>query len=108
MNEYLLKTLAKDYQDVFIGRSDAQQGLRVLFDLINQCHVFTVNTKSPHDAAVLEGMRKVGIYLMQQVAMAPKYGGEFLPENLARFTQAAGLAKKYHDVLQHEAMEDKD
>jgi len=39
---------------------DAQQGLRVLFDLINQCHVFTVNTKNPHDAAILEGMRKVG------------------------------------------------
>lgn len=105
--EYKNKSLTRDYQAVFTGNSTAQQGLRVLFDLINQCNVFVVNTKNAHDSAVLEGQRKVGVYLMYQVAMAPQYGSSMSIENLANIANGAKSAKKYLDTIEHDAKQNK-
>ena len=107
-NEYKAASLAKDYQDVFNGKSTRQQGLRVMFDLINQCGVFITNSKSPHDAAVLEGKRYVGIHILRYVGMAPQYGGEFSIQNLAQMLQGLETAKQYQDVIDHTATQIKE
>lgn len=101
--EYEQITLMRDYQAVFKGKSTEQQGLRVLFDLLNKCGVFIVNTKNPHDAAILEGKRTIGIEIMRMVEMAPQYGDQLSPQHLIEFVQRLENAKNYHETIKHDS-----
>ena len=97
--EQMLDRKIKAYQDVFNG---SQEGQLVLFDLIEQCQVFTVNTRDPHASAILEGRRLIGVYLMQMVGLAPLHGKPFEPLHMKKMIDTAESADRLHKIHLHE------
>jgi hypothetical protein len=76
IHDQIAESLSRAYKNVFLGVSDSREGMLVLADLINKCCLFTVNTKSPNEALVLEAKKAIGIYLFQQVGLSKGYGGQ--------------------------------
>jgi hypothetical protein len=105
--QHMQKALDHDYQKVFLGQSTPDQGMRVLFDIINRCEMYKCNTKDAHQEAVLTGKRSIGVYLMERVMFAPAYGEPLTPEHVLRFNEAADTAKDRHDVQAHDAAQQK-
>lgn len=101
-----MKYLIKSYQDVFGGNATKQQAQLVLFDLINKCEIFTVNTKDSHAAAVLSGRRYIGVYLLSMIGLAPQFGEPFRPEQLSDILDRAESAYKLHQTKTQTKKED--
>lgn len=110
-NDPRYSPLARAYKNVFLGSSTAQEGMMVLTDLINISNIFTTNTKSAHEAAVLEGKRAVGVYIFGILGLAPDYGGEIDLIQLGNITQI--FAETAHNITaiqqaKHDAKEEDD
>lgn len=64
--------LLRAYQDLFLG---SPEGQLVLWDLLNQCHVFREFGQYNAGAYALEGKREIGLELMRRVYLYDKLGG---------------------------------
>lgn len=110
MNNHEQATLQRDYQAVFKGNSTPQQGLRVLFDIMNVCGFFITNTRSPHEALVLESKKTVANHILAQVEMAPQYGKGLNMAHMSELISGLETAKQYQEVIKYESekYQDKD
>ena len=58
-----------------MGKSTAQEGQLVFWDLIDRTHVFSPFNQQNAGAYAMEGKREVGLRLMEMVHLTPNVGG---------------------------------
>ena len=67
--------LTAAYQRVFMGKSTAQEGQLVFWDLINKSYVFRPFSQQNAGAYAMEGKREIGLEIMTRVNLMPNIGG---------------------------------
>ncbi|MCK4782574.1 MAG: hypothetical protein KAV87_02405 [Desulfobacteraceae bacterium] len=67
--------LTAAYQRVFMGKSTAQEGQLVFWDLINKSYLFRPFNQQNAGAYAMEGKREIGIEIMTRVNLMPNMGG---------------------------------
>lgn len=67
--------LTAAYQKVFMGKSTAQEGQMVFWDLINRTFVFRQFNQQNAGAYAMEGKRELGLHIMTQVNFMPNKAG---------------------------------
>lgn len=76
--------LLRAYQNVFLGSTDGQI---VLWDLINECHVFRPFKSQNAGSYLLEGKRELGLHLLTMVNFSTRHGGPG-PAEMAKILQS--------------------
>ena len=72
VNEMSKLQMLRAYQNVFLGSVDGQL---VLWDLINECHVFRPFKSQNAGSYLLEGKRELGLHILTMVKFSEQHGG---------------------------------